>query len=73
MRYCSCNPIISVSILICGVIYVAASAKFTVMANCSPLKQTNNSQDLSIEKRPKISRFISELVFCPAPIQSKVN
>jgi len=39
------------------------------MANYPLLKQTNSSQDLSIEKRPKMSRFLSELVFSPAPIQ----
>lgn len=50
MQYYS-NPVISVSILICWVNCVAAFAKFTVKANCPPLKQTNSSQDLSIGKK----------------------
>ena len=35
----------------CWVSYIAASAKYAVTANCPPLKQNDNSQDLSIEKK----------------------
>lgn len=67
------NSVISVSIAICWVSYTAASAKFTVMADGSPLKQTNSSQDLCVEKRLQISRFISDLVFSPTPIRPNIR
>lgn len=56
----------------CWISFVAASGKSTVMAYSPPLKQTNTSEDLCVEKRLQISRFVSNLVF-PSPPSNQMS